>query len=147
MTIMRLRSLFVLTGSVITVLASKPLEAQQDDATRYLVSIAFAGAAVGSYQLYRQEPLCTNTYLTGDQAQPTNGCEGRLQVKDFFGVAAGVCALASVWELARAVHLLQFRPGALLTIAPHATPSLRPPNLTYNAPRHEVRALLIHAAF
>jgi hypothetical protein len=68
-------------------------------------------------------------------------------VKTLFGIAALLCATVSVVELLRAVHLIAFRPGALITFTPHSAPSLRPPNLTYDIPRREVRAVLIHAAY
>lgn len=143
---MRLRSLFILIGPLIGMLATEPLKAQQDDETKYLIA---GGAAIGaaiSYNAYRQSPTCLGNF-GGDSTQFANGCTNRAQVKTLFGIAALLCATVSVVELLRAVHLLAFRPGALITLAPHTAPSLRPPNLTYDMSRREVRAVLIHAAY
>ncbi len=144
---MRLHSLFVLVAPLIAVLGSEPLEAQQDDATTYLIAGGFAIGAAVSYNVYRKTDVCTNGAFDTDSTQFSNGCQNRQQVKTLFGIAAVLCAAVSVFELARAVHLVKFRPGALITLAPHAAPSLGPPNLTYDRVRREVRAPLIHAVF
>ncbi len=143
---MRLRSFVVLIGSSIAMLSSEPLAAQQDDGTRYLIAGGFALGAAVSYNVYRKTDECALTFAA-DSSQSGTGCSNREQVKTLFGAAAIVCAVLSVYELARAVHLVKFRPGALITFAPHAAPSLGPPNLTYDRSRREVRAPLIHAVF
>ena len=143
---MRLRSLFILMGPLIGMLATAPLKAQQDDETKYLIAGGAALGAVVSYNAYRQSPTCLGNF-GGDSTQFANGCTNREQVKTLFGIAALLCATVSVIELLRAVHLMAFRPGALITLAPHTTPALRPPNLAYDMSRHEVRAVLVHAAF
>jgi hypothetical protein len=142
----RLRSLFILIGPLIGMLATEPLKAQQDDETRYLIAGGAALGAAVTYNAYRQSPVCAANF-GGDSTQFANGCTNRQQVKTLFGVAALLCAAVSVVELLRAVHLVAFRPSALITLAPHAAPALRPPNLTYDMPRREVWAVLVHAAF
>jgi hypothetical protein len=138
--------LFILIGPLIGMLATEPLKAQQDGETRYLIAGGAALGAAVSYNAYRQAPACINN-IGADSTQSPNGCTNRQQVKTLFGIAALLCATVSVVELLRAVHLVAFRPGALITLAPHAAPSLRPPNLTYDMSRHEVRAVLLHAAY
>jgi hypothetical protein len=136
-------------AALIAALSTEPLHAQQDGPNYPVLTIVFAVGAVGSFVVFKNTHTCSGTGVNGvvnSPGQETN-CDAQQSIKDGALGVGILCTVGFVWSLLHVNRTMSERSGALITTAPHKVPVIQPPDFSYSAPRHDLRVLLVHAAF